>query len=70
MMGYVTMAYKKDVMLATVAYARRCSIREAAREFHISRNTVRKWYRKRYPLLEQPQGEPEPENISDETGGE
>ena len=64
------MAYIKEIKLVVADYARRRSIKEAARTFHISRNTVRRWYRERYPVMKPLQMEPELEYIFDDIGGE
>ena len=52
--GAAIMAYIKEVKLAAVEFARHRSIKEAARTFHISRNTVRRWVREQAASLMPP----------------
>lgn len=58
------MAYIKEVKLAAVEFARHRSIKEAARTFHISRNTVRRWVREQAATLRLPR-EDETERLFD-----
>lgn len=63
------MAYAREIKIVVADYARRNSIKKAARTFHIARNTVRRWYRERYPVMKPLQMEPGLEDIFDDIGG-
>ena len=60
------MAYAEEIKIVVADYARRNSIKKAVRTFHISRNTVRRWYRERYQVVKPPSDEPELDSFFDD----
>ena len=60
------MAYAREIKIVVADYARRNSIKKAARTFRISRNTVRRWYRERYQVVKPPSDELELDGFFDD----